>query len=90
MVSLYLSALMKSAMILDLMSFSTLLILAMYLLDNTMNFDALVKLIGTSTCFLQGSLEVMLSFGKALSFLGLLIILYTSLIFLMKDLGNSP
>ena len=76
-------------MILDLMSFSALLILAIYLLDNTMNFDALVKLIETSTCFPQGSLEVMLSFGKALSFLSLLIILYTSLIFLMKDLGNS-
>ena len=52
----------------------------MCLLDNTINFDVLVKLIETSTCLFEGSLEVMLSFGKALSFLGSLIVLYTSLI----------
>jgi len=67
-------------MILDLMSFSALLILAMCLLDNTINFDVLVKLIEISTCLLEGPLEVILSFGKVLSFLGLLIVLYTFLI----------
>ena len=67
-------------MISDLMSFSALLILAMCLLDNTINFDVLVKLIEISTCLLEGLLEVILSFGKVLPFLGLLIVLYTSLI----------
>ena len=67
-------------MISDLMSFSALLILAMCLLDNTINFDVLVKLIEISTCLLEGPLEVILSFGKVLPFLGLLIVLYTSLI----------
>ena len=86
MVSSYWSTLIKSAMISDLMFFSTLLILVIYLPDKIMNFDALVKLIETSTCFLKCLLEIMLSFG--LSFLGLLIVLCTSLIFFDKRPKN--
>ena len=86
MVSSYWSALIKSAMILDLMFFSALLILVMYFLDKIMNFDTLVELIEISTCFLKGSLEIMLSFG--LFFLSSLIVLYTSLIFFDKRPRN--
>ena len=73
-------------MILDLMFFSALLILVMYFLDKIMNFDTLVELIEISTCFLKGSLEIMLSFG--LFFLSSLIVLYTSLIFFDKRPRN--
>ena len=41
-------------MISDLMFFSALLILVMYLPDKIMNFDTLVELIEISTCFLKG------------------------------------
>jgi len=49
MISPYWFALITLAIILDLMFFRALLILAMYLPDNTMNFDVLVELIETIT-----------------------------------------
>ena len=76
----------KSAIISDLMSFSALLMWAIYLQDMTMNLVELDRLIGTNICLLDGLLVVMLNLG--FSFLSSLIILCTSSIFLNKRLGK--
>ena len=58
-----LSAQMKSAIISDLMFLNALLILAICLLDNTINFSELAELIRTKTCLLNRFFIVMLSLG---------------------------
>jgi len=47
----------------DLIFLSVLFILAMCLLESTMNLSKWLKLIGTRTCFLDGLLVVILSLG---------------------------
>ena len=60
-------------MTLDLIFFSTLLRLVIWTLDNSMNFDLFLLLIGIMTCFLDGPSIIMFNFG--LDLLSLLIIL---------------
>ena len=66
---LLLLAQMKSAITSDLISLSALFMLAICLLESTMNLSELLGLIKTRICFLDGLLVIILSLG--LSFLSL-------------------
>ena len=76
----------KSARISDLMSFGTLLILTICLLEDNINLEILSLPIGIITCLLDSPLVVMLRWG--FSFLDLLIVLWIALIFFKKSLEN--
>ena len=82
-----LSAQMKSAIISDLMFLNALLILAICLLDNIINFSELAELIRTKTCLLNRSFIIMLSLDFL--FFSMFRTLWTSIFFAKRLLQIS-